>query len=61
MDCLGCRAQFRGSSKWLSHLRVESNYGCWPALWLRFITDCDAVGDDERDKLLVLRVLGMEE
>jgi len=58
--CLGCRAQFSGSSKWLSHLRMESNDGCWPALWLRFITDCDAVGDDERDKLLVLRVLGME-
>ena len=35
--------------------------GCWPALWIKFLTECDADGDDDADKLIVFKALGLDE
>ena len=60
--CFGCQAVFDGSDKWLSHLQLEKNNGCWPALWVKFLTDCDMVGDDEnRARMLIFGILGLDE
>jgi len=40
---------------------MEKGAGCRPPLWMRFLTDCDAESDDDRDKLLVFGVLGWDE
>jgi len=53
---------FGGSHKWLSHLRLEKNDGCWPAVWVKFLSDCDVVGDDaDKAKLLIFGILGWDE
>jgi len=62
VTCLGCQAVFGGSHKWLSHLRLEKNDGCWPTVWVKFLSDCDVVGDDaDKAKLLIFGILGWDE
>jgi len=60
VQCPGCQASYCDSGSLLSrHLRVVLHEGCWSAVWIRFFADCDAVGDDEDAKLIVLKVLGI--
>jgi len=63
--CPGCHASYYcDTGSWLRrHLRVVSNAlaGCWPALWIKFLTECDADGDDDADKLIVFKALGLDE
>jgi len=61
VTCCGCQNVFGGSDKWLSHLRLAKSDGCWPSLWIKFLTDCDAEGDDDAAKLLILSILGRVE
>ena len=61
VQCTGCTSRFGGSKAWLrDHLRVEKNARCWPSLWVKFLTECDATGVDERDKLLIYKILGWD-
>jgi len=61
VTCCGCQNVFGGSDKWLSHLRFAKSDGCWPSLWIKFLTDCDAEGDDNAARLLILTILGRVE
>jgi len=57
----GCQNVFGGSDKWLSHLRLAKSDRYWPSLWIKFLTDCDAEGDDNAAKLLILTILARVE
>jgi len=60
VGCPGCHASYcEGGSLLDRHLQLVKNDGCWSVLWLKLLIDCDAESDDEADKLVVFRALGI--
>jgi len=60
--CPGCTGTYCDRKSWMSrHIRVAKDSGCWHAVWTKFLTECDAVGDDDRDKLLVFAAMGIND
>ena len=59
--CFGCHTTFTKGFNLSAHLRKDASMGCRSAMWIRFLTDCDADGDDDDDKLLIFRILGWDE
>jgi len=59
--CFGCQTTFTKGYNLGVHLRKNAAESCRSAMCIRFLTDCDAVGDDGDDRKLIFDILGWDE
>jgi len=57
----GCQGTYRQGYNLSAHLRKDTGVGGRSAVWIKFLTECDADGNDDDDKLLIFDILGWDE